>query len=105
MENRYSYNIQILLSGKNDITLGLNGTYRGQKWTGPIDDSPLLNDETYTINKLTFTLTNEEETILSANGSASYVGTVREGDEENNGLEVSIAFDNLAYSVLSLIHI
>jgi hypothetical protein len=111
-DNRWVYNMRIDLSYElynNEAgnipnalyTLKVDGDFRGQKWDGSSDGTgTLVNDETWTFNNLTLEGDHQgvgQPDIIRAFGSASYVGSVREGDEDHNGIELSVAFDKYAY--------
>jgi len=96
--NRNTYNMTVSMTSG----IGIDGTYQNEKWAyGAADDSaPKTNDETWTFTGLNLSApdTTDGFTIL-ADGGADYVGTVRLGDEVNNGMVLFIAFDNMSYAV------
>jgi len=111
-DNKWVYNMRIDISYElhDDLAgsipnalyvLKVDGDFRGQKWDGSSDGSgTLINDETWTFDNLTVEGDHQgvdKPDILRASGSATYLGTVREGDTENNGMELSVGFDQYAY--------
>ena len=111
-DNKWVYNMRIDVSYQlhDDIagtipnalyTLKVDGDVRGQKWDGSSDGSgTLVNDETWSFDNLIIEGDHQgvdKPDILRASGSATYIGTVREGDTANNGMELSVGFDQYAY--------
>jgi hypothetical protein len=81
--------------------VSINGYAHYMDWEGIGEDpAKLRNDETWTMNHLTVSGDHQgadKPDILTANGGAAYVGAVREGDNENNGMRLSVDFDHYAY--------
>jgi hypothetical protein len=79
----------------------LNGYWRGQKWDGSSQGGgTLVNDETWTMNHLVVAVDHQgpgKPDIISASGGAAYLGSVREGDNEHNGMRLSIDFDRYTF--------
>lgn len=95
--NRHSYNMTVSMTNG----LMIDGTYHAEKWapsSSPTD--PKINDETWIFRKLNLASGRTVNGLsIVADGGASYVGTVREGDEGNNGMKLAIDFTNLTYAM------
>jgi len=111
-DNRWSYDMRIDMSivphddAAGEVpnalyTVSVDGYFQGEKWEGSsTDGGTLIDDETWTFNNLTLEADHQgagKPDIIMASGSAGYVGAVREGDTENNGLQLSVGFDKYAY--------
>jgi hypothetical protein len=105
-ENKWSYDGVFTLTHNDDkFTLGLDATVHGQYWDSEDhSDENLINDELWIMDKFALSLERgDTASTISADGSASYLGAIRQGDEENNGLALSISFNNMSYTTTPLI--
>ncbi len=94
--NRNSYNMTVSIENG----LGMDGTYQNEKWApGGSFTDPKVNDELWTFDNLNLSLDTSSGITVMATGRADYLGTVRLGDEANNGMELFINFDNLTYTL------
>jgi len=93
--NRHSYDIEVSFDF-TPLSIAIDGDYHAVK-ANDNDFTDIRNDEKWDFDDVELILDLTDRS-LSADGTASYIGAVREGDTDNNGMELSVGFKELKYT-------